>query len=245
MTDGAGNALPLRDQRHDDARRPAAAAARRARRRCSGSAGRSTSSTTTCSAAARATSTSATTTPTSSSRRSGSRAWRPTPTTRAGSTSSSSARGEFTLEFGDYDVSITVPADHIVAATGVLQNPDEVLTAAQRDRLAQARTADKPVVHRDARRRRERPRRTRTTATKTWHFKAKNVRDFAFASAASSSGMRRASSSGEQRRAGACPSIPKEGNPLWERYSTQAVVAHHRARTASTPSTTPTRPRFR
>ena len=48
-------------------------------------------------------------------------------------------QGEFTLEFGNYDVSITVPADHIVTATGVLQNPNEVLSAEQRNRLAQAR----------------------------------------------------------------------------------------------------------
>src|SRR5690606_37755747 len=52
---------------------------------------------------------------------------------------------EFTLEFGDYEVAITVPADHIVAATGELQNPEEVLSEAQRQRLASAQSADKPV----------------------------------------------------------------------------------------------------
>ena len=54
--------------------------------------------------------------------------------------------GEFTLEFGDYDVELTVPSDHIVAATGELQNPGDVLSAAQRQRLEQARTAKQPVV---------------------------------------------------------------------------------------------------
>jgi len=54
-------------------------------------------------------------------------------------------QGEFTLEFGDYLVRITAPADHIVASTGELQNPNEVLTQVQRDRLAQARTAERPV----------------------------------------------------------------------------------------------------
>ena len=53
--------------------------------------------------------------------------------------------GEFALEFGDYRVEITVPADHIVASTGVLQNPDEVLTSTQRQRLEKARSSDKPV----------------------------------------------------------------------------------------------------
>src|SRR5690606_38110493 len=53
--------------------------------------------------------------------------------------------GEFSLEFGDYQVAITVPADHLVAATGELQNPEQVLSETQRARLEAARTADKPV----------------------------------------------------------------------------------------------------
>ena len=55
-------------------------------------------------------------------------------------------RGEFYLEYGSFDVSITVPADMLVAATGTLRNPDEVLTAAQRARLARARTSSETVV---------------------------------------------------------------------------------------------------
>ncbi|MEM9023090.1 MAG: M1 family peptidase, partial [Bacteroidota bacterium] len=55
-------------------------------------------------------------------------------------------RGEFALVFGNYKVSLTVPADHVVAATGVLQNPRDVLTAAQRTRMDRARAADKPVL---------------------------------------------------------------------------------------------------
>ena len=54
-------------------------------------------------------------------------------------------RGEFTLEFGDYEVEITVPADHIVSSTGVLDNPSDVLTKTQRHRLEKARTATRPV----------------------------------------------------------------------------------------------------
>ena len=53
--------------------------------------------------------------------------------------------GEFTLEFGDYDVEITVPADHIVSATGKLDNPSSVLTSTQRKRLEQAEDAKRPV----------------------------------------------------------------------------------------------------
>ena len=54
-------------------------------------------------------------------------------------------RGEFTLEFGNYEVDITVPADHIVSSTGVLQNPKDVLTKTQRDRLKKAEKADRIV----------------------------------------------------------------------------------------------------
>ncbi len=90
--------------------------------------------------------------------------------------------GEFYTNFGSYDVRITVPATHIVSATGVLQNPDEVLTERQRERLRAALASDEPVrvVTRD-----EvggamvRP---RTTGELTWHFKADDVRTFAWAS---------------------------------------------------------------
>jgi hypothetical protein len=131
-------------------------------------------------------------------------------------------QGEFTLEFGDYDVQVTVPADHIVASTGELQNPDAVLTPAQRDRLKQARTADKPVVivtQAEA----EAKEKTRASGTKTWHFRAKNVRDFAFASS------RKFIWDAQGYKKGATDVLamsyyPKEGNPLWGQYSTQAII---------------------
>ena len=130
--------------------------------------------------------------------------------------------GEFTLEFGDYDVRITVPGDHIVASTGELQNPGEVLTAAQRDRLQQAKTAKKPVIivtQAEA----EAAEKVRSTAMKTWHFKAKNVRDFAFASSRKFIWDAQAIKSGKQDVL-AMSYYPKEGNPLWEKYSTQAII---------------------
>jgi hypothetical protein len=130
--------------------------------------------------------------------------------------------GEFTLEFGDYDVELTVPADHIVAATGELQNANVVLTVAQRDRLARARTADKPVVivtQQEA----EANEKQRATATKTWRFKASNVRDFAWASSRKfiwdAQGFKR-----DGTNVLAMSFYPKEGNPLWEHYSTQAII---------------------
>jgi hypothetical protein len=131
-------------------------------------------------------------------------------------------QGEFTLEFGDYDVQVTVPADHVVASTGELQNPDAVLTPAQRDRLKQARTADKPVVivtQAEA----EAKEKTRASGTRTWHFKAKNVRDFAFASSRKfiwdAQGYKK-----DGTNVLAMSYYPKEGNPLWGQYSTQAII---------------------
>jgi len=132
-------------------------------------------------------------------------------------------RGEFTLPFGSYRVQITVPADHVVAATGVLQNPDEILTAKQRQRLRQARTASEPVfiITPEEAKANEA---NRTDREKTWIFKAQNVRDFGFASSRKfiwdAMGVRFG-----QRTVMAMSLYPKEGNPLWEKYSTK-VIAH-------------------
>ncbi|MFC4930265.1 M1 family metallopeptidase [Massilia sp. GCM10023247] len=134
--------------------------------------------------------------------------------------------GEFTLEFGDYDVEITVPSDHIVASTGVLQNPGSVLTSAQRERLARAKTAKKPVIivtQAEAEAAEKARAAVSNGATKTWHFKAKNVRDFAFASSRKFIWDAQGMKSGDNDVM-AMSYYPKEGNPLWERYSTQAIV---------------------
>ena len=131
-------------------------------------------------------------------------------------------RGEFTLEFGDYKVRITVPDDHIVAATGVLQNPDEVLTAAQRERLEQSRTAKKPVyiVTPEEALANEK---SKPKGKKTWVYHAENVRDFAFASSRKflwdSQGH-----DVEGNKVLAMSYFPKEGNPLWGQYSTAAII---------------------
>ena len=90
--------------------------------------------------------------------------------------------GEFYLEYGAFDVSLTVPASYLVTGTGELANPLQVLTATQRARLALARHSDTAVaiVTRDEAGQAARTRPV-TTGTTTWHFTAKNVRDFAFA----------------------------------------------------------------
>jgi hypothetical protein len=93
-------------------------------------------------------------------------------------------QGEFYLEYGRFDVSLTVPSDMIVAATGTLQNPDEVLTADQRARLARARTSDRTVVIRGKDEVGDPASRPATRSpTLTWHYTADSVRDFSWAAA--------------------------------------------------------------
>jgi hypothetical protein len=130
--------------------------------------------------------------------------------------------GEFALSFGDYKVDLTVPADHVVASTGVLQNPKEVLTPTQIDRLERARTASEPmmiITQEEA----EKKEQSKSTKMNTWTFKAENVRDFAFANSRKFIWDAMGVKQGD-RTIMAMSYFPKEGNPLWERYSTHAIV---------------------
>jgi hypothetical protein len=130
--------------------------------------------------------------------------------------------GEFALPFGDYHVRITVPADHIVGATGWLQNQQEVLSSVQQERLERAKkTFDKPVfivTQAEA----VANEKSRARQTKTWEFKAENVRDFAFASSRKFIWDAMAVKVGDKTPL-AMSLYPKEGNPLWEQESTKAI----------------------
>ena len=133
-------------------------------------------------------------------------------------------QGEFTLPFGDYKVSITVPTDHVVASTGTLTNASRVLTSAQRARLAKAeKSFDDPViiVTQDEAIEAEQ---NKAKSTKTWVFEAENVRDFAFATSRKFIWDAQAVDINGKTTM-AMSYYPKEGNPLWEQYSTR-VVAH-------------------
>tara|TARA_B100000963_G_C22616743_1_gene667735 strand:- start:323 stop:2662 length:2340 start_codon:yes stop_codon:yes gene_type:complete len=133
-------------------------------------------------------------------------------------------RGEFALPFGDYKVSVTVPSDHIVAATGELKNSSSVLSKKQIKRWEKAKkNYTEPVIIVTESEAIENEK-TKSKDKKTWIFEAKNVRDFGWASsrkfiwdamAVDISG----------KRVMAYSYYPKEGNPLWEQYSTR-VVAH-------------------
>jgi len=129
---------------------------------------------------------------------------------------------EFALEFGDYRVKITVPDDHVVAATGELQNPEAVLTAAQRERLATARTADKPtyiITPEEATANESHE----PSGTKTWVFEAANVRDFAWATSRKFIWDAQGHWDGDHCVM-AMSFWPKEGEPLWSQYSTHSIL---------------------
>jgi hypothetical protein len=131
--------------------------------------------------------------------------------------------GEFALNFGDYEVNLTVPADHIVDATGELQNPKDVLSKQELNRYKKAQnTFDKPVIivtQAEAEAREG----EFSEKKKTWKFKAKDVRDFGFASSRKFIWDMMAVKVGS-RKVMAVSLYPKEGNPLWEEYSTVAVA---------------------
>ncbi len=132
-------------------------------------------------------------------------------------------RGEFTLPFGDYKVKITVPSDHIVGATGVLQNPKKVLTREQIALFDKAKTATKPVIIVSQKEVIEKEKK-HAKSKKTWEFHADDVRDFAFASSRKfiwdAMGVKIGG-----KTVMAMSFYPKEANPLYEEYSTK-VVAH-------------------
>jgi len=129
---------------------------------------------------------------------------------------------EFTLPFGDYKVRITVPADHLVGATGQLKNPTDVLSKTEIDRFNAARASyDKPVIivtQAEATQKEK----SKSTQKKTWEFHAENVRDFAFASSRKFIWDAQAVKIGDKTPL-AMSYYPKEGNPLWEKESTKAV----------------------
>ena len=135
-------------------------------------------------------------------------------------------QGEFYLNFGSYDVSITVPWNHIVDATGTLQNPNDVLTATQRQRLAAAYTSETPVFIVRADEVMTAASRPRTSGMLTWRFTADNVRDFAWVSSKTyvwdAAGFRYAEEPGRTIQVHSL--YPRAAMPLWDKVSTRATL---------------------
>ncbi|GAB5475987.1 MAG: M1 family metallopeptidase [Maribacter sp.] len=131
--------------------------------------------------------------------------------------------GEFALNFGNYDVNITVPADHVLDATGTLQNRKEVFTKDMMKRYEKAKKSyDKPVIivtQEEA----EEASKEASQKKKTWKFRAENVRDYGFATSRRFIWDMQAVKMGN-KDVMAVSLYPKEGNPLWEEYSTKAVA---------------------
>ncbi len=130
--------------------------------------------------------------------------------------------GEFALNFGDYEVEITVPKDHMMEATGVLQNRKEVYTPTMLKRYEEAKKSfDKPVLlitQAEA----EVKEKTKSKEAITWKFEAEKVRDFGFATSRKYiHEMMAVDVLGKTVMA--VSMYPKEGNPLWEEYSTKAI----------------------
>lgn len=133
-------------------------------------------------------------------------------------------RGEFTLEFGNYDVEISVPKDHLVAASGELQNESQVLTGEQKRRLDQARKSYvQPITIQTLEEAQENSQEVATNY-QSWKYKADNVRDFAFASSRRFIWDALGVKMNDGRTVMAQSMWVPEGDCLWKRFSTKAVA---------------------
>lgn len=130
--------------------------------------------------------------------------------------------GEFALEFGDYDVELTVPSDHIVAGTGDLVNEKEVLTRTQQDRLAKARKSFDEVLMIVTPEEAKENESKKASGTKTWKYRAENVRDVAFASSRKFIWDAQAIQLPTNTVLG-MSFYPNEGMPVWSEESTNAI----------------------
>jgi len=133
-------------------------------------------------------------------------------------------RDEFALPFGNFEVNITVPEDHMLDGTGKLTNRKDVFSKEMMKRYEKAKKSyDEPVliVTEDEARAAEK---TKATKKKTWKLYAENVRDFAFTTSRRYIWDMMAVKIGD-KDVMAVSLYPKEGNPLWEEWSTKAVAS--------------------
>lgn len=134
------------------------------------------------------------------------------------------SRAEFALTFGDFEVRMKVPADHIVAATGQCQNYKDVLSPTQYQRWKTAQNSSEPVFVVDLQEAKKNAKNTHSPAFRVWHYKAQNVRDFAWTS--SRRFIWDAMAQNIQGRSVMCMSLyPPEAYSLYSKFSSK-VVAH-------------------
>lgn len=132
--------------------------------------------------------------------------------------------GEFALPFGNFEVSITVPSDHIMEATGTLQNPEEVLTEEMLKAYERSKSSYKSPVFIVTEEQAMVNEKGYSTDKATWIYKAENVRDFAFTTSRKYIWERQAVRMEDGSTVMAVSMYPKEGNPLWEEFSTKTVI---------------------
>ncbi len=133
-------------------------------------------------------------------------------------------RDEFALPFGNFDVNITVPADHVLDGTGELINRKEVFSKEMMDRFEKAKKSYSEPVKIVTQAEAEIAEKGKSTGKKTWKLSAKNVRDFGFATSSKLIWDMMAVKIGD-RDVMAVSMYPKEGNPLWEDWSTKTVAS--------------------
>jgi len=133
-------------------------------------------------------------------------------------------RGEFALIFGDYEVSISVPEDHLVAASGELQNASAVLSSKHRDRWNKAKKSFvQPITMQTLDESIENSKEA-SSKYQTWRFKADNVRDFAFSSSRRFIWDALGVKMSDGRTVMAQSMWVPEGDCLWKQFSTKAVA---------------------
>ena len=151
-------------------------------------------------------------------------------------------QGEFYLEYGDFNVSITAPSDHIVVCSGELLNPFETYTLDQLNRWEQARASDETVMIRAPEEINDPGSRPTGREMITWRFRMENARDVAWASSSAFilDAARINLPSGKSSMAISAYPIESYGNNAWERSTeyTKASVEHYSERWFEYPYTT-------
>jgi hypothetical protein len=141
---------------------------------------------------------------------------------------------DFYLEFGYFDVNITVPANHLVVCSGALLNPTTVYSATEQKRLAEAKQSEKTVMIRTAEEVAANVSNAGTTAVKTWRFKIKNARDVSWASSPAFilDGARINLPSGAKSLALSAYPVESAGNEAWGRSTeyTKASIENYSKR---------------
>ena len=132
-------------------------------------------------------------------------------------------RGEFALTFGDYEVEITVPEDHIVGSTGECQNYKDMLTKDQYQRWLQSQTATEPIEIVTLDEALANEKKPESQMMKTWIYKAENVRDFAWTASKKFVWDAMPHINEEGKKSMCMSYYGKEAYPIYSRYSTKVV----------------------